>query len=371
MKDATDVFYSLHSDKAIKQLKKHFRPDERKETLPEVRAIDASFRQFRAKLQNDGWFERDPISEMALLLPVLSMTALGTYLSYTHPWTAIFLIGVAQQQAGWLGHDMTHARNSDYCDTALGAVSGFINGFNRDWWSAKHNTHHVLTNHIGEDPDIDLMPALYLMPPNSAADNHLRKYQHLYAWPLYSLLFISWRQQSLWRAVIDKDYSMLVTKLIPGYIWLLCMPWLVSIGAILLSGFLVGIVVTQTHESEEYVPAGAGPGSYVLEQFQSTRDIDCPDPVSEYLFGGMQYQLTHHLFPTLPRYKNAKLQKVVMEWAKENNLVYKHTGLRECYTDHYNMLKANAEAQQNDQPESKWYWPEGGWSISIQEQWAK
>ena len=273
-------------------------------------------------------------------------------------------------QAGWLGHDMTHARNSDYCDTALGAVSGFINGFNRDWWSAKHNTHHVLTNHIGEDPDIDLMPALYLMPPNSAADNHLRKYQHLYAWPLYSLLFISWRQQSLWRAVIDKDYSMLVTKLIPGYIWLLCMPWLVSIGAILLSGFLVGIVVTQTHESEEYVPAGAGPGSYVLEQFQSTRDIDCPDPVSEYLFGGMQYQLTHHLFPTLPRYKNAKLQKVVMEWAKENNLVYKHTGLRECYTDHYNMLKANAEAQQNDQPESKWYWPEGGWSISIQEQWA-
>ena len=25
MKDATDVFYSLHSDKAIKQLKKHFR----------------------------------------------------------------------------------------------------------------------------------------------------------------------------------------------------------------------------------------------------------------------------------------------------------------------------------------------------------
>eukprot|EP00729_Bicosta_minor_P003992 gene3992-26882_t len=98
MKDATDVFYSLHSDKAIKQLKKHFRPDERKETLPEVRAIDASFRQFRAKLQNDGWFERDPISEMALLLPVLSMTALGTYLSYTHPWTAILLIGVAQQQ---------------------------------------------------------------------------------------------------------------------------------------------------------------------------------------------------------------------------------------------------------------------------------
>lgn len=371
MKDATDVFYSLHSHKAINQLKKHFRPEERKETNPETRPIDASFRQFRAKLENDGWFKRDPLSEMALLLPILSMTVLGTYLSYSHPWTAIFLIGVAQQQAGWLGHDMTHARNSDYCDTALAFVSGFINGFNRDWWSSKHNTHHVLTNHIGEDPDIDLMPAIFIMPPNSAADNHMRKYQHFYFLPAYSLLFVSWRQQSMWRAIIDKDYKQIFTTLLPGYVWLLCMPWLVSIGAMLLSGLLVAIVVTQSHECEEFVAAGAGPGSYVLEQFQSTRDIDCPDPITEYLFGGMQYQLTHHLFPTLPRYKNAKLQKVVMQWAKENDLVYKHCGLVECLTDHVNMLKENATAACNEATGAKSTCPEPGWSLEIQQQWAK
>merc|ERR1712127_79290 len=208
-------------------------------------------------------------------------------------------------------------------------------------------THHVLTNHIGEDPDIDLMPALFIMPPNSAADTHMRKYQHYYVLPAYSLLFVSWRQQSMWRAIIDKDYKQIVTTLLPGYIWLLCMPWLVSIGSILLSGL------------------------YVLEQFQATRDIDCPDPITEYLFGGMQYQLTHHLFPTLPRYKNGKLQKVVMEWAKENNLVYKHTGLMECDTDHYNMLKRNATAACNEASGAKSTCPEPGWSLEIQTQWAK
>ena len=109
----------------------------------------------------------------------------------------------------------------------------------------------------------------------------------------------------------------------------------------------------------------------MLEQFQSTRDIDCPDPITEYLFGGMQYQLTHHLFPTLPRYKNAKLQKVVMQWAKENDLVYKHCGLVECLTDHVNMLKENATAACNEATGAKSTCPEPGWSLEIQQQWAK
>ena len=38
-------------------------------------------------------------------------------------------------------------------------------------------------------------------------------------------------------------------------------------------------------------------------QFLTTRNIECPDWITEYLFGGMQYQLEHHLFPTMPRYK--------------------------------------------------------------------
>jgi fatty acid desaturase len=313
----------------------------------------------------DGWFERDFFSEAKLLLPILAMVAVGTYLSYSHPWTAILLIGVGQQQAGWLGHDMTHARNSAYCDTGMHFVSGFINGFNRDWWSTKHNTHHVLTNHIGADPDIDLMPALFIMPPNTAADKHMRKYQHLYFLPLYSLLFVSWRSQSFQRALLDKDYTMLATSIIPGYIWLFSMPLFVAVGSVLLSGLLVAIVVTQSHEMEEFVPAGAGPQSFVETQFISTRDINCPDPITEYLFGGMQYQLTHHLFPTLPRYKNWKLQKLCMQWAKENGLTYKTSSLTECLKDHYKMMKDNSMAECAKEC------PAPGYSTALQEQWAK
>ena len=64
----------------------------------------------------------------------------------------------------------------------------------------------------------------------------------------------------------------------------------------------MSIVVTLSHESEEIVTDRIP--SYAENQFVCTKNIECPDWFTEYLFGGMQYQLEHHLFPTLPRYKH-------------------------------------------------------------------
>ncbi len=233
------------------------------------------------------------------------MAILGTYLSTTYPLLAVVLIGVAMQQAGWLGHDMTHARNSTYNDTMLQFVSGWINGFDRNWWSHKHNTHHVLTNHVTLDPDIHNQPFLFLWAPSKFIDTHLRKYQHYYFLPLYSLLYVSWRSQSFQFALANKDYKTLLFTIMPSYIWLLSLPLAVSIGSLLLGGVLVALVVTLSHESEEMLFEREP--SYVINQFECTRDIVCPDFLTEYLFGGMQYQLEHHLFPTMPRYKYSRV----------------------------------------------------------------
>merc|ERR1719231_2142536 len=93
---------------------------------------------------------------------------------------------------------------------------------------------------------------------------------------------------------------------------------------------------------------GDTPRSFVETQFSATRDIVCPDPISEYLFGGMQYQLTHHLFPTLPRYKYAQLQPKIIKWAESVGLNYKRASLTTCTQDHYNMLLSNAIKAQSE-----------------------
>jgi len=355
--DATEVFYSLHSEKAIKQLK-HMRPVERKEMAPTPGKVDTEFRKLAHKLKAEGWYERSLYQDLKLLIPILSMFIWGTVYSYTYPITAMFVLGVGMQQSGWLGHDSVHARNNGYCAFLADWLPGLANGFDKQWWSRKHNTHHAMTNHVGVDPDIDLMPTLFVLPPNSQMDHLYRKYQHIYAVFLYTFMFYLWRFNSIKLLISKGDYYTIATRHLPNYIWLACMPLIVSFGSLAVSGFLVAWVVVQSHEDEEYNHS-LKPTGFVETQINATCDIICPDPISEYLFGGMQYQLAHHLFPTMPRYKYPKLQPLIVEWAKKQGLEYKKEGIVKMAQKHMEMLKRNANAPVNNaMPDAGWSYPQ-------------
>lgn len=73
--------------------------------------------------------------------------------------------------------------------------------------------------------------------------------------------------------------------------------------------------------------------------------VACPDrvPLSRvvrHVWGGMQYQLEHHLFPTLPRYKYRALVPLVRKFAEENGIDYRATGQWEIIKDNINLVRA-------------------------------
>lgn len=75
-------------------------------------------------------------------------------------------------------------------------VGGLFNAFSSEWWSNKHNTHHVHTNQVGVDLDIANDPILHLYIPPPDKEFPLRPYQHLYYHIVYAFLYVSWRAQS-------------------------------------------------------------------------------------------------------------------------------------------------------------------------------
>jgi hypothetical protein len=93
-------------------------------------------------------------------------------------------------------------------------------------------------------------------------DSPIRKFQHLYAYPLLSIIYYLWRYFSVVSAFRRKD---LVegTLLLANYAWLaLALPHSVAIGSIFFGGLLVGGLVSATHQSEEIMLSGAsGPPS--------------------------------------------------------------------------------------------------------------
>lgn len=321
--DATDAFYSLHSKEARARLARLPKTTPLP-TDPAPTKLSLSFRAFRNQLEKEGYFDRSLLGDLAYLSSILLLIACGYYFMSTSHLAAVFFIGLAMQQAGWIGHDFVHGRGK-FAYVAGRLTGGCINAFSARWWSNKHNTHHTYPNTVGLDLDIANDPVFHLWIPESNKDHWLRKYQHVYFLPVCAFLYASWRQQSLLWAWEKRDWAELACMAV-NYSWLASLPLSVSVGSIIFAGWLVGIIVTATHQSEDLLSADRS-YDFVRDQFLSTRNAVGSNPVVNWLWGGMQFQLEHHLFPTMPKYYYGSVIPRVRKWAKENNIEYREDGI--------------------------------------------
>jgi fatty acid desaturase len=339
LQDATDAFFSLHSAEAVTKLRKMRTSPISSNDRPRE-GTSLAFDALRRKLETDGWFDRNWAIDFGRnILPVIFMLILGTYLSYTHPWVAVMLLSLGMQQAGWVCHDYIHGRGP-LCNIIGIALSPVSIGFSRGWWSHKHNTHHTFPNRKECDSDVHNEPVLHLWFPTKENDVWFRKYQHCYYLLAYSLLYVSWRMQSIQFALGSRNWverSLIAVS----YVWLACLPWKVAIGSLLISGFCVAIVVTANHQTEELLETD-DKYNFVVDQFRTTRGIITRDPITEYFFGGMQYQLEHHLFPMMPRYRYPALRPLIKRFAEEQGLQYHLSGVFEILKLNFDVMKANA-----------------------------
>jgi len=349
-RDATDAFYALHSygpngdstaAKNLAKLPKCAAPEGWVECSAKTAAACSTFREFRVQLEEAGWFERDFLSEAFVFLQVVGLFVAGTALAWTnHPWLATLVLGFGGQQAGWLGHDYIHGRGA-WC-TLMRGFAGLFNGHSAYWWSQKHNMHHVFTNEYGKDEDVQQEPVYYLRPPEEVGsqDSPLRKFQHIYGYPTYAITFLYWRFDSLKTVLRTKD-KIEMALLAINYLWMLTLGPAVAIGHVALAGFLVGALVSATHQSEEMMDEQ---GEFVDVQFRSTRDAEVSNPFVKWCWGGMDTQLEHHLFPTMPRYKLHKLRPLVQSFAEANGFDYKIAPGAKIIADNWRTLRDNAHA---------------------------
>jgi delta8-fatty-acid desaturase len=68
--------------------------------------------------------------------------------------------------------------------------------------------------------------------------------------------------------------------------------------------------------------------SFPSRQLRTTMDVVC-SPEVEFVHGGLHLQVTHHLFPRLPRHNLRKASLLVKEYCKEHEIVYREYGFVE------------------------------------------
>lgn len=354
-RDATEVMDAFHTQKARNMWQRL--PKSADETAAQLEATAApdsetqkNFRKLFNELEADGWWERDMVHE-SKLLGIWGSLVLGSaslaHNEMLYPFATVML-ALSFTNAGWLGHDYIHGTDK-FAErfrnfAALGA------GLAPTWWSDKHNKHHALTNEMGVDEDIATDPFLYQWAPDPEQDSPLRKIQHLIFYIPFSFMFALWRFDTMAVAIdaVEKKRTNakeeLTSLLIHYGVMLTVFPIGVWGPAVFLSGLMSALIVTPTHQSEEmfedYQP------DWVTAQYLSTRSAVTTNPFSEWLWGGMQYQLEHHLFPSMPRFRYPELKKKLQVFAEENQIPggYRDSGEWEILKMNWELYKKVAEA---------------------------
>jgi hypothetical protein len=260
-RDATEVMDGFHTSKAIAMYKRLPKSKEatakmlESTTLPDTQT-QLNFRKLKQELEDEGFYERNYVHETTQLFIWASFVLSACATADSAPLLSTSLLGISMTAAGWLGHDYIHQVDAFamkmrlFCPLAAGLLP--------TWWSDKHNKHHALTNELGVDEDLATDPFLYTWAPDPANDSPLRKVQHLTFWIPFSALFALWRVDSLQVAVDAVEAKRPGSKnelfaLLAHYLLLFnAFPVQVWLPAIFISGLISALIVTPTHQSEEF-----------------------------------------------------------------------------------------------------------------------
>ena len=236
-------------------------------------------------------------------------------------------------------------------------------------WSITHNVvHHTYTNIPGHDEDIEVAPGLVRISEEEKV-NKIQRYQHFYAFGLYSLASLSW--------VLRKDYIKFFQKKIGEhptlnhpkreyfnlffykalyYFLFIILPllvlditwWQFIIGFVcmhLAEGLVLGLVFQLAHvvEGTDFpTPNEEGnmEEAWADHQMRTTANFATNSKLASFLLGGLNRQIEHHLFPKVCHIHYPVISKIVKQTAQEFNLPYiESPTFFAALQSHYRMLR--------------------------------
>ena len=241
-------------------------------------------------------------------------------------------------------------------------------GANPYVWNITHNVvHHTYTNIPGHDEDIEVAPGLIRICTEDELKPHQR-FQHWYAFPLYSLASLSWVFRKDYKKFFQKSvgacqnkhpkieyFNLFFYKFLYYFIFIglpiLIMPlawWQIAIGFVVLhmaQGLTMGLVFQLAHVVEGTTfPITNAEGNmeeaWAEHQMRTTANFATQCPISAFFLGGLNRQIEHHLFPKICHVHYGRISTIVKQTALEFGLPYhENTTFLSALRSHYRILK--------------------------------
>lgn len=314
----------------------------------------------------------------AIVLPLLYV-GLYIHVVFFTPATPIALlecalIGLTVAAVGFnIMHDGGHGSFSTKpWLNNLAFFSLNILGGSNFMWNMKHNViHHAYTNIDGLDDDIDAKPFLRMAKTQPKLKMH--KYQHLYFWFLYSLLYMFWVFFTDFRKYFSHKVGSVPLKKMKtkdhiifwaskiffyGYIIVLpivkfgFLPWLAGFLTMALTGgFVLSIVFQLAHTVQDAsfpVPDESThkmEDEWTVHQLKTTANFATDNKLICWYVGGLNFQVEHHLFPKISHIHYPAISKIVKQTCKEFGISYiEYPKMANAIASHISYLRMVGQA---------------------------
>lgn len=334
-------------------------------------------RRVHAYLDTCGKPVRAPLAmyrKSAILIGWMAAAYIGLVFFASTWWEALICSTLLALSVAGIGfnipHDAGHGSYSKY--GALNRSMAFffdLMGASSYFWHWKHNVlHHGFTNIVGVDDDINVGWLGRLAPTQKHYFFH--RLQHYYMWMLYGTTTMKWQ-------VVDDFKDLILGRIGPRQIprpkgWELVMffggkaAWatlflvipmmLHSVGLVLLmylvTNLILGVVISvvfqmaHTVEEADFVPPPPGApeerieNEWAAHQVETTVNFAPRNQFWTWYLGGLNYQIEHHLFPSVSHIHYPEIAPIVEQTCREHDVAYHaHPSFRAAIASHFRWLR--------------------------------
>jgi fatty acid desaturase len=318
------------------------------------------YSELLARVKAEGLLAKNPAFYIkrfvAISLISLALWGAVTTIGIAH-WSWVLaiplamLLGICAAQFGFIAHEASHRQTflSNKKNDLFGKISAnLFAGLSYGFWMKKHNQHHKTPNQIHKDPDIHIRVLAFRTEDMQAKKLPERVITKNQGWLFPILLTLTGFDLLLdsFVTIFKKDPNgaplpgrlgefamMMVRQAIPVVVFLLLFGpilgsviWLVFM---LTFGLFMGGAFAPNHKGMPLVPENSKI-NFFERQVLTSRNVR-PSWLKDNLMGGLNYQVEHHLFPSMPRPNLARTREIVMEFCKEKNVPYTEMGLFQSY----------------------------------------
>ena len=310
------------------------------------------YAQLSRQVRQAGLLERRPWYYAAKISVTVLLLAAG--------WAAFVLVGdswwqlavaaflaIMFTQVGFLGHDAGHRQifGSRKANYVLGVLLGNLGiGLSYGWWVSKHNRHHAHPNQEGADPDIVIGVLAFTEPQAGQARGPARltfRFQAYLFFPMLLLEAVSLHVAGV-RSLTRRGSrhraweTGLLAAHVAGYlavVFLVLSPVKAVVFILVqqgLFGLYLGSSFAPNHKGMLILDAADRTG-FLRRQVLTSRNVR-GGMLTDLALGGLNYQIEHHLFPSMPRPNLRHSQALIRGYCQQQrDLPYCETSLYDSY----------------------------------------